>query len=154
MTCNNADLVYNHLSDEYAPNLRKLDTQGGMHELAHAWSQRGEPLRQYKVEHAPPVMTFEQMWNYVCGRKMRMDSKVLVSYGRAAQASSTKKSLLHQQRKNPWQTHQSVAMKEHGQCSYKCCPGWRSTTVKRKQPFRTRMKCEECSADQSKPVFL
>ena len=61
MTCTNADLVYNYLADDHTPNLRKVDTKEAMLALHHAWSQRGESMRIYKVEHAPPASEKEKL---------------------------------------------------------------------------------------------
>ena len=66
ITWNNAGLVYNYLADEHTPGLRKVDTKEAMSELTHAWSQRGKPMRKYKEEHAPPMMSFKRMWTYGC----------------------------------------------------------------------------------------
>ena len=54
MGCNNDNVMYQTLCGMHQPDRKILDRRGGLKELAHAWSQRGEPMRKYKVEHATP----------------------------------------------------------------------------------------------------
>ena len=156
MGCNNGNIMYQALSEMHQPDRKILDRRGGLKELAHAWSQRGDPMRKYKVEHPPRVMYFERLWNYVKGRKTRNDKKLgnsRVAYGRREQIATDATKLNKIQQNNSWRTHQPVASIKRGRCSFGGCPGWKRTNVKRKEPFQTRQRCEDCSADAGGDVF-
>jgi hypothetical protein len=153
MGCNNSHIMYNAILDNHAPLQARLNRREGMKELAHAWSQRGEPMRLHKVEHAPPFMSFERLWNFIRGRKKRSDTKARFGYGIPEQPARTPTKLQSQQFQNEWRTHQPVASVQRGRCSYAGCPGYKRTHVKKTEPYQTRQRCEDCSAAEGRNIF-
>ena len=62
-----------------------------------------------------------------------------------------------QKQKNPWCTHQPTpcipGKNEKQYCAYKQCPGLKVDN-KRKRPYTSTMKCEECSVMNDKETYF
>ena len=157
MNLNNAYKIYEWLVHKYTPDRRYYDMGEAITEAAHAFLQKGEPMRKQKPEHPLPTRNLAKMWNPGSGRKLRCDAKgEIAGSGRMRQgASILQHSLLtRRQQKDTWRLHQSVIVKKRGKCTYEGCPNLRNSTTKRKRGYDTFHKCEQCSAKKNKMFYL
>jgi hypothetical protein len=149
-----------------------------IHNLTHSNLQRGEEIRQRSYG-APPSAT-KDITSTTCsdGRKIRSDSArqgfilptaangtgaVLAGTPQTPISGLTPMGLYHQKnafrtlkRKQPGRNHLSVPMvvKDSGkECRYIKCPGF-NTSKKRKRPYTSKYKCEQCSIDKGIDFWL
>ena len=127
-----------------------------MKENAHVFCARGDPMRQRQAEHPVVCRDTTNVFDSGCGRKIRSDAKGIVAQpGRQRTHVLSRVCYLQTlQTKSPWRFHQSLASEKRGRCAWTGCPGLKTTSNKRKRPYATSMRCEECSALQGKSVYL
>lgn len=127
--------------------------------LCHSLMQHGESMRTYPAQHPKFSRDLESVHDYGTGRKIRADAKGVVAHGvsgtPAAPAPNQRlRELRYKQKKSKWRMHQSFAHTKRGLCCYKFCPGIDASYADRPRQYKTSMRCEECSAEQGKDVFL
>jgi hypothetical protein len=158
MGTNNAYKVYEWLVDRYTTGRRYYDMGESIDEAAHAFLQRGAPMRKQAAEHPEYAKDISRMFDLKVGRKLRNDAKgyqCARSHGRQAKTKTIARlrALRSYQSRNSWQTHQSVPCAKRGKCAYKGCPNLRTSKSKRKRSYDTFMKCEEYSAEKGTDVY-
>jgi len=128
-------------------------------EAAHAFLQRGAPMRKQSAEHPEHAKDLSQMFDIKVGQKLRNDAKGYhCSHSQGRQAATpviAKLRTLHSlQSYNAWRMHQSVPYVTQGRCVHKGCPNLRkSKSRKRRRPYKNFMKCEEFSAKTGTNVY-
>ena len=161
MNLNNAYKIYEYLIATYTPERRFLDMGESVELACDALMQKGEPMRQRATTHPHPVRNLSLgVFDTGSGRKIRSDAKgrCLRYHGHAQNQSKNNlslKNLKRKQRTHPWCTHQSIAFETRNHCSFKGCPGLKSSKdALRPRGTKTFMRCQECSAEQGTNVFF
>jgi hypothetical protein len=175
---NNTYKYYTVLYNMCHPGQIPMPILNCIHNLTHSNLQRGEDIRQ-RGPGVPPSATKDiTSTTSGDGRKVRSDSarqgfiSPTNAHGSGAIAPGTPQTLIsgltarglyHQQaafralkRRQPGRNHQSVPMvvKDSGkECRYIKCPGF-NTSKKRKRPYTTIYKCEQCSIDRGTDFWL
>ena len=112
-----------------------------------------------KCEHPSATMDLSKMWHPGSGRQLRSDAKgTTAGAGRTrlgATAIRIARLLVRRQLEDTWRRHQSMKGMSRGKCNFRGCPNLRRTKAKRKRPYDTNSRCEECTAAKDgKPVYL
>ena len=153
----NTFIVNTALAEEHIPDRKPLDMKGAIKEATHAFCQRGKLMRKRKAEHPAWIQDLCVVHSAGIGRKIRTDKNGVVSKsnGQAEPLRSKRQSDLQvQQKKSPWQIHQSVACDIRKHCVFECCPSIVNSSANRKHSYKTSMRCEECSIDEGRDVYL
>ena len=161
MGLGNAHTMYSALCKKFTPN-RKVQTMDQcMKILAHSLMQRGPPMRKQVPEHPAYERDLTNVFDWGTGRKIRSDTQGHMSQGVARGNSSyvlaphqRERDLKAKQKKQQWRIHQSVAGGKSGYCKWIGCPGLKQCKAKQKRSYRTYMRCEECTAQLGKEMFL
>ena len=141
------------------PGRRYYDMGECMDEAAHAFLQRGMPMRKQAAKHPEHSKDISRMFGIKVGQKLRTDAQgyqCARSHGRQAETSiiASLCNLRSYQSHNSWRTHQSVPCAKQGKCAFKGCPNlWKSKSTTRKRSYDTFMKYEECSAKNGTTVY-
>ena len=156
MSMNNAYKIYRALVEKHTPGRRGLDMGDAVKEMTHALAQRGEPMRKQRAEHPAWIRPLSDPFGWMAGRKLRKDALGTVAGAMRQPTGQTKRlsALRNQQKKATWRTHQSLAYHQKGKCCYEHCPNRANGNAKRKRGYDTWMRCEECSAQFGKDVYL
>ena len=126
----------------------------GIKEMTHALAQQGSPMRKYRAEHPVWLRPMSSVFSWIVGRKIRKDAQGVITGKGTVKPKVTKAlwNLRNKQKKSPWRTHQSVAGEKQGWCCYENCPSIKNSATGR--PYKTFMRCEECSAEIGKEIYL
>ena len=124
-------------------------------EATHACLQKGPPMRKQKAQHPSPHRNLTNVFDTTF-RNIRSDAKgVVVNGGKtlrvlpSSASQSKKKRAMEKKRQHyPWYHHQSASYVKRKGCCYNLCPGKDRTGNKRKKPYMTPMRCEECSINE------
>jgi hypothetical protein len=161
----NASLYYQRLCALYTPDRRIIPSRERMAALAHTLCQRGSPMRSCSVIHPPVYRNMACVFNGDVGKKMRMDAQGMISRSviptqgsRASRVLAAvaimKANRYRQQKRSPWRKHQSVACERRGRCTYSKCPCRLNSTAEERRSANTNMRCEECSIECGRDIFL
>lgn len=155
MNMNNACRVYREQVSRYTPERRSLTMPNCVKELSHSLMQAGDAMRTQKAKHLRSVRDLTNVFDYSTGRNLRNDAMGLVAEKvQSSKAVTSRRNLARVQKYTKWRVHQSVAYKFRGRCGWRHCPGLRNTDAVRPRSYLTYMRCEECSARNSKDVFF
>jgi hypothetical protein len=153
---NNAYVIYKDLIGREGNGRDCLKMGRAVRELAHDLCQRGAALRTHAANHPAHLRDIDQVEGFLLGTKIWSDRKFAVASLPLKPTHAIKQStiLAGQQRKQPWQVHQSLAFEHRGKCCWQKCPGLTKGNTKRKRSYDTFMRCKECSVTAGMNIFL
>jgi hypothetical protein len=154
----NAHTMYEALVSTYTPDRRKMDMDECVCFLAHSLMQRGDKMRSQVPEHPNFSRDLTNVFDFGSGRKIRSNAKGTIAKGvprgRSIPAPNQReRQLKAKQSKEEWRVHQSLAGVCRGRCAWMNCTGLKSD-AKRKRSKLTNMRCEQCSAEKGKQIYL
>ena len=179
---NNAYKIYTSLYTKHHNAKDLMPLKECINNLTHSLLQQGDDMRKRGV--GAPSSAVKDLTTSISGDgyKLRTDSKrqefiptrahgegaVHACTARTPTCAVTARDLLYQQatfqklkKQHPWRRHQPTPMLARGKglsgsghyCQYKKCPGLDNKS-KRPRPYKTVFRCEECSMDKGKCIWL